>query len=420
MPKLKMETEDIREATDDCAIVLPCGEDMTTPFMEVDKVISEIGGKDYLIRQGKKKGSVAMMILSMGFPDPKEGFMERTREIYYPIVSNGKGEQTIDDDSFIQALRELKTQVISRSYRRLAFPLIRGTEGNRITRMLRFMYAGTGIEVVLYKEKDTYAQRTRLKSSTQVVAARAQTKPVKRRPRQQALLVSMPNTKYEDILKTVKQAIDPGQLGVEFQEVRKTRGGDLLLSVEAGSEKLEDLRKVIQEYVPNAKALGLVEKAVLHIKDLEATTTAEEIKKAISETATIDPGGIEVRALRPAFGGKINATAIMPTQEAKKLTDLGKIKIGWTKCRVLERHKDTKCFKCWEQGHTKDQCTGPDRKHLCLKCGKEGHKAAECKNVAFCVFCNKEGHQTGSTKCHSKGAGRGESGGKEQNSSSSK
>lgn len=418
-PKLKVETKDIRTAAEGCAIVLPCGEDLTTPFVEVDKVIKGIGGKEHLVEQGKKKGKVAMLILSMGFPDQTGTVVKKTRDIYYPIVSDGKGGDTIDEVSFVGALRELKAQITVSTCKRLAFPLIVGADGNRVIRMLRFMFTGTEIEVILYKDKDTYAQRTRLKSS-QVDAERDKAKPTQRRLRQNALLVSMPNTKYEDILKTVKQAINPGELGVEVQEVRKTNGGDLLLSVGAGAEKMEALRKNIEKSVPSAKTRELVDKTVLHIKELEATSTAEEIKKAILEIASIDPGGVEVGSIRPAFGGKLNATVLMPTKEAKKLVDLGKIKVGWTKCRILERQKNTKCFKCWEHGHTRQQCTGPDRQLLCLKCGNEGHKAAECKNDAFCVICKKKGHQTGSNNCQNNGGQKQRIGRKEQILSSSK
>lgn len=188
-------------------------------------------------------------------------------------------------------------------------------------------------------------------------------------------------------------------MGVELKEVRKTQKGEVLLMVKNGTDKMKVLQKEIEEKLPEAKTSLLQSKKAIHLKGLDEVTTEEEIRNAVYDTLTVNPEAFQVRSLRPAYGGKQNATLVLNEEQADNLIALGNIKIGWTRCKVRERIQNLKCFKCWEKGHTQDSCTNPSREHLCMKCGGEGHKAAVCKNKAFCITCSKEGHQTGGIKC---------------------
>lgn len=142
---------------------------------------------------------------------------------------------------------------------------------------------------------------------------------------------------------------------------------------------------------------------MLHIRDIDDITSIDEIKEAVHKSMGVEMQHIDARALRPAKGGRQNATVILPADAADKLVVLGKIKIGLVRCRISEREKEIKCYRCWENGHTRKDCTGPDRSNMCMKCGKEGHKAASCTNTPACVYCGTQGHQSGGRKCpHSK------------------
>lgn len=111
--------------------------------------------------------------------------------------------------------------------------------------------------------------------------------------------------------------------------------------------------------------------------------TVDEITEAVSKAAELGPKEFEVRALRPAYGGSQNATLIMRKSDSDKLLSRGPIKINWTSCRLIERTRDSHCFRCWELSHVKAIYNRHDRQNLCLKCDKEEHKAAECPNKTY-------------------------------------
>ncbi|KAI4470692.1 zinc finger cchc-type superfamily [Holotrichia oblita] len=124
--------------------------------------------------------------------------------------------------------------------------------------------------------------------------------------------------------------------------------------------------------------------------------TLEEVVDVISREISVSTDTLEVRALRPAFGNKHNVTVIMPAAATDKLIRMQKIKIDWMRCRIMKRQEDN---RCWEHGHFKAECKGPNRERSCVKCAGEGHKASKCQNSSYCIHCKEEGHQSGSFKC---------------------
>lgn len=143
---------------------------------------------------------------------------------------------------------------------------------------------------------------------------------------------------------------------------------------------METLKKVIDEKIPTVATALLKNRTVLHLKGLDATATEEDIEAAVLGTNPDNPQDLQIRAIRPAYGGSQNVPVIMPEPDANKLLRTGKLKIGWLNCTVTKRKTEAKCFRCWDYGHMRAQCTGPDRQDQCIKCCKEGHKAAHCKN----------------------------------------
>ncbi|CAG9823989.1 unnamed protein product [Phaedon cochleariae] len=108
-----------------------------------------------------------------------------------------------------------------------------------------------------------------------------------KRPKHEAILISGKDMTYADLLRTVKRSVNPSELGAEVKNIKKTKNGNILLTVSNGYEKAEALKRKIEEKVPVATTSHLVNKTVIHIKDLDEVSTEEEIKDAITEAIAL-------------------------------------------------------------------------------------------------------------------------------------
>lgn len=399
----KIEPRNIWDTPAGYEIILPCNESFQTNNRIVGKAINKFGGLDGLKRQNKSKGEAASMMHSLGFPDCDGKMTYTTRDIYYPIITRVEKVEEADDKDVFKSLKAVKSIVLKQQKKnKLAVPEMEGIGGIVFMRIMEYLFADTGVQITMYKPgvvSRNPPQAIQVINPNARVRINPTTNKTQRKPRHEALLVQMKGKSYADLLKTVKQAVNPTEIGVVVKDVIKTRNGELILTIENGSDKAEVLRRELTEKLPEVTTSMLRNKTVIHIKDLDEVATEDEVREAVSKSISVRPEAIEIRALRPAYGSKQNVTLVMAETDGQKLIGMGKIKIGWTSCRILERKKEVKCFKCWEHGHVKAQCNGPDRERMCLKCGKEGHQASDCQNTPYCVHCKQEGHQSGNSKC---------------------
>ena len=129
----------------------------------------------------------------------------------------------------------------------------------------------------------------------------------------------------------------------------------------------------------------------LIIRDLEETTTKEEVKAALQRVAgnefVVTTNAI--RALRPAYKGTQITSVKLPDEVARKVVgERGRIRIGLVNCNIKEVMRPLKCFRCWNTGRIARKCPSQiDRSGLCLKCGQAGHKIADCQKEPQCALC---------------------------------
>lgn len=390
--------ESIKEFVDDWDIILPCNKQIQSTYKDIDRAIGESGGRNGLLKQDKKEGELALMYQSTGFPDTDGNINPKTRWVYCPIMGEDSSKSDRSDRAIFESLALVKSHMTANGRRRLAVPEMGDVLGATIVRMLQFLFAGTPTHWVVCKNTSSFPRARTKSTSVQQPGSQVQTKKFK----DDAILVHMEGKSYADLLKTIKTAINPSEIGVDVKSLRKTRKDEVLLTIGNGTDKADILKKELMEKVPQIVTRHIVKKKVLHIKHMDEVVTEDEIRDAVNKTiGTNEP--FDIRALRPAYGNRKNATIIMREDDAIKLIQLGKIKIGWTSCKVYEREKEARCFRCWEYGHTKSQCKGPNREQFCLKCGTEGHKIRDCKNNSRCILCDQEGHRTGDPTCPKRG-----------------
>ncbi|XP_041450362.1 uncharacterized protein LOC121404627 [Drosophila obscura] len=231
-----------------------------------------------------------------------------------------------------------------------------------------------------------------------------------RRQRHDAIIIATKgDLSYSDILRMVTRR-DDGKLkevGKNVDRVRRTAKGELLLELNgAQKENTAQLKEEIGQVLGTlAGVRALVSETFIEIRDIDDLATKEEVAMALSLQVDHQVEAECIRALRPGYGGSQVAVVGLADPLAKRLLEAGKLKIGWTRCRIVERSGQRRCYKCLEFGHIAARCKSDvDRSNCCLKCGKRGHKVAECTNDPRCFLCTVKdpaaaSHIAGSKRC---------------------
>ncbi|KAG5866203.1 hypothetical protein JTB14_001924 [Gonioctena quinquepunctata] len=94
-------------------ILFSCNSDIESQYKGVGRAIEKFGGKHILKNQNRKKGEVAMMTHTLGFPDANGDFKQEARWLHYPILSNRANSTDDDDKLLFQSLKTIKARLIS-------------------------------------------------------------------------------------------------------------------------------------------------------------------------------------------------------------------------------------------------------------------------------------------------------------------
>lgn len=92
--------------------------------------------------------------------------------------------------------------------------------------------------------------------------------------------------------------------------------------------------------IPEVTTSLLVNKKVIHIKVLDKSFTEDDIKEAVNSAVGVKIENFEVRAIRPAYRGRQNATFKMYEMDAENMIKMGTKIIRWIKCKVVERKNE--------------------------------------------------------------------------------
>ena len=211
---------------------------------------------------------------------------------------------------------------------------------------------------------------------------------------------------YADVLKNLREKINPKETEVAVQSVRKTKAGALLLIMGKGGRKDEFRDAIIGTLKEEAVVQSMKSRATVEIQDLDSLTTEDEVIGAIKNVTKCSDGDIAVRLTSTNSREQKRAFVSLLVADANMLLEKRRILIGWTYCRIRYKEEEKRCYKCFESGHMQWDCKGPDRKGmgLCIKCGQKGHKMSECRNPPKCCVCSQSkdrptDHIPGSRSC---------------------
>lgn len=223
-------------------------------------------------------------------------------------------------------------------------------------------------------------------------------------PGTETVVINSREKSFAETLKALKNEINVDKEGFSVAGIRSSRNGHVLVEIKGDTSKARSFSNLVNSRVSGARAQAgpRFRNKVLHLKHLEGDITVEDIKEAVATSlpdSNVD--SILVKALRPAFAGRQNATLIAPSPIADKLLEVSSLRVGWGYCRIVEREELVQCYRCREYGHISKKCEGPDRSKLCRRCGADDHTSTQCKNPEKCILCTTEGHRDGSLKCPS-------------------
>lgn len=203
------------------------------------------------------------------------------------------------------------------------------------------------------------------------------TRPVKAKaPRPESLLVHPESMSYADLVKKIKTSISPEEFKGQIISAKKNGSGDLELKLKGTAASLQS---AISEKVPGVSIVRKQPKTVMHLNYLEEDVTEQEIVEGIAAAAGVGTEDISVTSIRSAYNNTANATVKVPAEHATTLHKTGRVQIGLVYAKVKIREERPRCFRCWQEGHTAEKCTGQDKRGLCFRCEKPGHSKYQCK-----------------------------------------
>uniref|UniRef100_A0A8D8SPT8 CCHC-type domain-containing protein n=1 Tax=Cacopsylla melanoneura TaxID=428564 RepID=A0A8D8SPT8_9HEMI len=211
--------------------------------------------------------------------------------------------------------------------------------------------------------------------------------------------VSSANKSYAEMLKAVRENINPDELGLQVKSTRKLKDNSLLIVTE--KEHMEKLKEEILNKSQIADIEIVQRKTTLIISGMDEVTTKEEILEAVNKKIGRDETGkLSIQSLYSNRSGEQVATIETPKNLAAEILETPNIKIGWSSCRVKEKVSIVRCTNCLRMGHTGRACKSKKTQAArCLKCTQEGHTVKDCNNESYCLTCARSGHRSDSMSC---------------------
>ena len=197
-----------------------------------------------------------------------------------------------------------------------------------------------------------------------------------RRAHPEAVLIKpTEGVSYAAISKDLKKHVKSDELGVTVHGIRETRSKDLLVELKCSKEGRGRLDTALKEVIgASGTVRHLIPRIVVEIVDIEPSIEAEDVENAVRgffyHASELE---LKVSLTKRPYRGDRKAYLLLEEVRALKLLKATHIKIGWVSCRVRQKMKINRCYRCLGFGHMAGNCRAPDRSRSCWRCGEEGH-----------------------------------------------
>ncbi|CAG9818865.1 unnamed protein product [Phaedon cochleariae] len=323
-------------------------------------------------------------------------------------------EMDFNNNRMLCSIRKIREIAEKYERKKLTITATNGTYAEGLRKMIKCIFHGSDMSITLLKTKQQHSQSEggEIRMVQQEAERKRYTEEWKtqNRKRPETIIIKPAggtDIAYADIVAKMKESIDTDEMGVKVHNVRKTARGNIKIVVKVVKDgAVENFRKRTRESLVGmaTEIEKRVDETFLVIRDIEVTTTKEQIEKAIEDSIQNDKEGNDTK-IHTLNGnrkrGNLVATVSMNKHGAVELLQRRKIIIEWATCRVHELLVPERCSGCWKYGHTRRDCkeTRKDMTGICLRCGEKGHYVKQYENAAKCHDCKIEGHIAGRMEC---------------------
>lgn len=211
----------------------------------------------------------------------------------------------------------------------------------------------------------------------EVAKRKPKTTPSTVRKKAPAVMVKTGNLTYVEALQKIRSEPTLKDLSKDIVSVRKTGAGHLLVEMGMGTTNVEMVNTAIKKAVGGTATVSTLKQSVrVGVFGLDEITTPEEVAQGFTIASGTETE-VEV-VLRELPRGQQMAIITTSAEAANRVAKLGRVRVGYTMCRVRLWHENKRCYRCLSTTHETRNCRGTDRSGCCMGCGKSGHLIKEC------------------------------------------
>jgi hypothetical protein len=203
------------------------------------------------------------------------------------------------------------------------------------------------------------------------------------------MLRTKDNHTPEEIIRILKDKVNPAEIKVGITSLRTMRDGRVLIG--AGSKhEIDTIGDKIRAECEETLEVSMqkLRKPRMIIRNTPEEITVENIVENLAKQNTeldTERGNIVPSFCYTTKRGTRNIV-IEVNSETRKIILHSRVRLGWTMCKVEDYLVAKRCFRCSRYNHTHRECKGEEVCPLCT----EKHKLKECKAAVSehkCINC---------------------------------